>query len=155
MTWPLVESLGQPIMEQVVDHLFPSAYHLNFDRQHHSQHHPHHQNHPNTPYQHPIYYSNLPSRNSSPRPSSPQTRSPDDLYIHSIPTSELDRPSTVDQIHDDAPIDEEPLYVNAKQYFRILKRRVARARLEEVHRLSRQRKVRPPSLYSYFYLNFI
>lgn len=38
-------------------------------------------------------------------------------------------------------IDEEPLYVNAKQYFRILKRRVARTRLEEVHRLSRQRKV--------------
>ncbi|KAF5321218.1 hypothetical protein D9619_001407 [Psilocybe cf. subviscida] len=38
------------------------------------------------------------------------------------------------------PIDEEPLYVNAKQYFRILKRRVARTRLEEVHRLSRQRK---------------
>ncbi|KAJ8077088.1 Transcriptional activator [Marasmius tenuissimus] len=36
--------------------------------------------------------------------------------------------------------DDEPLYVNAKQYFRILKRRVARARLEEVHRLSRQRK---------------
>ncbi len=40
------------------------------------------------------------------------------------------------------PIDEEPLYVNAKQYFRILKRRVARTRLEEVHRLSRQRKVK-------------
>lgn len=38
-------------------------------------------------------------------------------------------------------VDEEPLYVNAKQYFRILKRRVARARLEELHRLSRQRKV--------------
>ncbi|KAK7472859.1 Transcriptional activator [Stygiomarasmius scandens] len=37
-------------------------------------------------------------------------------------------------------VDDEPLYVNAKQYFRILKRRVARARLEEVHRLSRQRK---------------
>ncbi|PPQ89553.1 hypothetical protein CVT25_012225 [Psilocybe cyanescens] len=37
-------------------------------------------------------------------------------------------------------IDEEPLYVNAKQYFRILKRRVARTRLEELHRLSRQRK---------------
>ena len=42
---------------------------------------------------------------------------------------------------DDQPIDDEPLYVNAKQYFRILKRRVARARLEELHRLSRQRKV--------------
>ncbi|KAF8920012.1 CCAAT-binding transcription factor (CBF-B/NF-YA) subunit B-domain-containing protein [Mucidula mucida] len=38
------------------------------------------------------------------------------------------------------PVDDEPLYVNAKQYYRILKRRVARARLEEVHRLSRQRK---------------
>lgn len=43
-----------------------------------------------------------------------------------------------------APVDDEPLYVNAKQYYRILKRRVARARLEEVHRLSRQRKVRRP-----------
>jgi hypothetical protein len=52
----------------------------------------------------------------------------------------------VDQIQEDAPIDEEPLYVNAKQYYRILKRRVARARLEEVHRLSRQRKVRCQSL---------
>ncbi|KIJ49567.1 hypothetical protein M422DRAFT_27935 [Sphaerobolus stellatus SS14] len=37
-------------------------------------------------------------------------------------------------------MDEEPLYVNAKQYNRILKRRVARARLEELHRLSKQRK---------------
>ncbi|KAG6889575.1 hypothetical protein C0992_004683 [Termitomyces sp. T32_za158] len=46
------------------------------------------------------------------------------------------------QLSDDQPIDDEPLYVNAKQYFRILKRRVARARLEEVHRLSRQRKAR-------------
>ncbi|KAF8578008.1 hypothetical protein K439DRAFT_507472 [Ramaria rubella] len=44
------------------------------------------------------------------------------------------------QGEDDAPMDEEPLYVNAKQYNRILKRRVARARLEELHRLSRQRK---------------
>ncbi|KAG6868910.1 hypothetical protein C0993_007684 [Termitomyces sp. T159_Od127] len=49
-------------------------------------------------------------------------------------------PPAPPQPTDDQPIDDEPLYVNAKQYFRILKRRVARARLEEVHRLSRQRK---------------
>ncbi|KAG6853375.1 hypothetical protein C0991_004934 [Blastosporella zonata] len=55
----------------------------------------------------------------------------------------FDRPPLFDnhqQQNDDQTIDDEPLYVNAKQYFRILKRRVARARLEEVHRLSRQRK---------------
>lgn len=50
-------------------------------------------------------------------------------------------------------VDEEPLYVNAKQYFRILKRRVARARLEEVHRLSRQRKVHFRSLVTHFFSN--
>ncbi|KAG8903623.1 Transcriptional activator [Tulasnella sp. 403] len=47
-------------------------------------------------------------------------------------------PSTMPGAED--VMDEEPLYVNAKQYHRILKRRIARQRLEEVHRLSRQRK---------------
>ncbi|KAF7727291.1 Transcriptional activator [Apophysomyces ossiformis] len=35
---------------------------------------------------------------------------------------------------------EEPLYVNAKQYHRILKRRAARARLEEMNRVAKARK---------------
>ncbi|KAI9484098.1 MAG: CCAAT-binding transcription factor (CBF-B/NF-YA) subunit B-domain-containing protein [Benjaminiella poitrasii] len=37
-------------------------------------------------------------------------------------------------------IEEEPLYVNAKQYHRILKRRAARLKLEEMHKLERTRK---------------
>ncbi|CAO3665480.1 unnamed protein product [Umbelopsis ramanniana] len=36
--------------------------------------------------------------------------------------------------------EEEPLYVNAKQYHRILKRRAARARLEEMNRVAKTRK---------------
>ncbi|GAA5829691.1 hypothetical protein JCM3766R1_001266 [Sporobolomyces carnicolor] len=44
-------------------------------------------------------------------------------------------------LHSGMTADEaEPLYVNAKQYHRILKRRLARARLEEMGRLSRERK---------------
>lgn len=39
-----------------------------------------------------------------------------------------------------APTEEEPLYVNAKQYHRILKRRAARLKLEELHKLERTRK---------------
>ncbi|ORZ13548.1 CCAAT-binding transcription factor (CBF-B/NF-YA) subunit B-domain-containing protein [Absidia repens] len=39
-----------------------------------------------------------------------------------------------------APSEEEPLYVNAKQYHRILKRRTARLRLEELNRIARSRK---------------
>ncbi|GHJ84610.1 hypothetical protein NliqN6_1012 [Naganishia liquefaciens] len=46
----------------------------------------------------------------------------------------------LDGLQQDDDADEEPLYVNAKQYHRILKRRAARARLEELNQLIRQRK---------------
>jgi len=100
----------------VVDQLFPSAYQLNFARDRNAN-----------SYNIYRHYSDLPTSTTSSAAATP----PDHLFI---------QPPDVDQIRDDNPIDEEPLYVNAKQYFRILKRRVARARLEEVHRLSRQRK---------------
>lgn len=38
-------------------------------------------------------------------------------------------------------LEEEPLYVNAKQYHRILKRRQARARLEAEGRIPKERRV--------------
>lgn len=67
----------------------------------------------------------------SPFPQNPFLFRSQDIFQHDHQDRPLDIPH----------IDEEPLYVNAKQYFRILKRRVARTRLEELHRLSRQRKV--------------
>lgn len=84
--------------------------------------------------------------------------SQDHQQQHPPPTHHLDNPQSnapspdlatraADQITQENALDEEPLYVNAKQYYRILKRRVARARLEEVHRLSKQRKVHPSPLF--------
>jgi len=101
--------------------------------------------------------SDLPSAGEQPPSSSSYDYySHDHQQQHQPPTHHhLDNPQSnaaspdlaarsVDQISQENTLDEEPLYVNAKQYYRILKRRVARARLDEVHRLSKQRKVHLP-----------
>ena len=83
------------------------------------------------------FYNRPPSTNDHPPsadPSSPPRNEPQSPFSQDpSPPSHTPQP--------EPPIDDEPLYVNAKQYYRILKRRIARARLEEVHRLSQKRKV--------------
>jgi len=82
-------------------------------------------------------------------------------HVHSIDPGQIDGSAAMHDMHmlnihhtaadpggfgmlgeeDDDDQDEEPLYVNAKQYHRILKRRAARARLEEMNRVVKERKV--------------
>lgn len=138
-------------MGDPVDQLLSPAYHHPIHFQHNYQTQPSPLQHQNAS-QNSIYSQSI-YRNPSPSSSSPthttHRHSPQDdlfhqIHSHQIPShisSHIPPPvSDHSAPPDDHPVDEEPLYVNAKQYFRILKRRVARARLEEVHRLSRQRK---------------
>ncbi|KAJ1304243.1 hypothetical protein OPQ81_005406 [Rhizoctonia solani] len=74
-------------------------------------------------------------------PSAPSAAfAPPEPPVASAESTSSTSPATAEQQDDPEALDEEPLYVNAKQYHRILKRRSARARLEEVHRLSKERK---------------
>ncbi|KAH9949611.1 CCAAT-binding transcription factor (CBF-B/NF-YA) subunit B-domain-containing protein [Amylocystis lapponica] len=92
-----------------VDHLFnPQPYH-------HYQHNPSHQLY--------NFYPHHPSRQPSPRPSPSATPVPHSPHSLFLPPN----PHPASHHRDPEP---PPLYVNAKQYYRILKRRVARARLK-------------------------
>ncbi|KAK7206868.1 CCAAT-binding transcription factor (CBF-B/NF-YA) subunit B-domain-containing protein, partial [Myxozyma melibiosi] len=68
-------------------------------------------------------------------------RSEEQMYDGS-PVSSMASPMPQQQQHQQAPPDDsdQPLYVNAKQYHRILKRRLARAKLEESLKVSKGRR---------------
>lgn len=87
----------------------------------------------------------LPQRRMSQQISSPATQHPQPVMNHGVPRSsvppQMSQPPPVQQ-HQQSPeivagaAEESPLYVNAKQFHRILKRRMARQKLEEALRLT-------------------
>ena len=137
-------------MESNIEHLFHSAYpipaqHQGFPDSHtvvQDQFHRTSNPRPSWPHTHyseqaaPHLYNfyNRPTSSANDHPPSPPHSDPQ-------PSFPQDPTPPSHSLQSSPPIDDEPLYVNAKQYYRILKRRVARARLEEVHRLSQKRKV--------------
>lgn len=86
-----------------------------------------------------------PAASSSGLLSDSRQRSQSFAEHRAVPDSRAQRvpppPPAVPVANASVELDEEPLYVNAKQYHRILKRRVARARLAEIQKLSTERKV--------------
>ncbi|KAG5363106.1 Transcriptional activator HAP2 [Yarrowia sp. B02] len=80
----------------------------------------------------------LQQQHHSPEDPSPQMRKPS--YNQSHLDVAVSAAAAVASEPDPEPETEQPFYVNAKQYHRILKRRVARAKLEESLKVARGRK---------------
>lgn len=58
-----------------------------------------------------------------------------------LPTATAAAATIIPDVQDAADDRDQPLYVNAKQYHRILKRRQARARLEAAGKIPKERRV--------------
>lgn len=61
-------------------------------------------------------------------------------HLQTVPTSQHHPQAVAPRVPPPQVLEEEPLYVNAKQYQRILKRRAARAKLESEGRIPKQRR---------------
>lgn len=75
-----------------------------------------------------------PNNGYYPQEKMPETVTPGPTQPHSSLPPHIPPPPAVE------PPAEQPFYVNAKQYHRILKRRIARAKLEETLKIARTRK---------------
>lgn len=107
---------------------------------HHQQPQPHHQPQPA-----PQFVPSLrnPHHHGSNRPPHLDNGIPDDDIQSQTPASASPQHHSPDQgspIVEKSVPQEQPFYVNAKQYHRILKRRIARAKLEETLKIARTRK---------------
>ncbi|MCJ1474326.1 Transcriptional activator [Lambiella insularis] len=118
---PLPSQVGHPMPPQrrVSQHINVSSPHMNNAQPVMMNHHP------------------QPHRASVPPQSmAPPLQMPQHQHSQQQPPPPQQHPPSPESVPAPGPVEESPLYVNAKQFHRILKRRVARQKLEEALRLT-------------------